>query len=112
MGVPGKSLRVNPFMEKGQNLDYDGDTMQIHVPISAKAVAEARNLTLSKLLFSDKNRDDLMVFPQHEAIMGAYIATAEPQGRTRKFKDKAEAMEAYRKGEIKLTTPVIIGGMK
>lgn len=110
VAVSGKSLRINPFMEKGQNLDYDGDTMQLHVPVSTKAVAEARELTLSKLLFSDKSRDDLMIFPQHEAIIGAYLATNQaPKGAKKKFKTKADAMAAYRRGEITLETPVEIG---
>ncbi len=108
--VPGKTLRVNPFMEKGQNLDYDGDTMQLHVPVSPKAVQEAQGLTLSKLLFSDKSRDDLMIFPQHEAIIGTYLATSKgPKGPKRKFKTKADAMAAYKRGEITLETPVEIG---
>lgn len=108
--VPGKSLRVNPFMEQGQNLDYDGDAMQLHVPISDEAVAEAQNLTLSKLLFGDKSRDDLMVFPQHEAILGTYIATARPDpGPIQRFKTKAEAMQAYKEGRIKMNTRVKIG---
>ena len=110
VAVAGKSLRINPFMEKGQNLDYDGDTMQLHVPVSPKAVAEARELTLSKLLFGDKNRDDLMIFPQHEAIIGAYLATSgAAKGRKRKFATKADAMAAYKRGEITLGTPVEIG---
>jgi DNA-directed RNA polymerase subunit beta len=110
VSVPGKSLRVNPFMERGQNLDYDGDAMQLHVPISEKAVAEAQELTLSKLLFSDKNRDDLMVFPQHEAILGTYLATATKEpGKAKRFKNKAAAMAAYRKGHITMNTPVTIG---
>jgi len=110
VSVPGKSLRVNPFMERGQNLDYDGDTMQLHVPVGDKAVAEAQELTLSKLLFSDKNRNDLMVFPQHEAILGVYLATAKKEpGPAKRFKNKADAMTAYRRGEITMSTPVRIG---
>jgi len=107
--VQGKSLRVNPFMERGQNLDYDGDTMQLHVPIGPKAVAEAQKLTLSNLLFADKNRDDLMIFPQHEAIMGVYMGSQDASGAVHKFKTKADAMAAYKAGKIKLTTPVEIG---
>ena len=108
--VPGKSLRVNPFMEQGQNLDYDGDAMQLHVPIGDAAVEEAQNLTLSKLLFGDKSRDDLMVFPQHEAILGAYIATAKPDaGAIRRFKTKTDAMTAYKAGEIKMNSRIKIG---
>ena len=110
VAVPGKSLRVNPFMEQGQNLDYDGDAMQLHVPIGDAAVEEAQNLTLSKLLFGDKSRDDLMVFPQHEAILGAYMSTASPdKGPVQRFKNKSDAMRAYKAGEIKMNTRVKLG---
>lgn len=110
VAIPGKSLRVNPFMEKGMNLDYDGDTMQLHVPVSNKAMAEAQQLTLKQLLFGDKSRDNLMVFPDHESIIGAYLATmGKATGAKKKFKDKAEAMAAYKRGEISLETPVEIG---
>jgi DNA-directed RNA polymerase subunit beta len=107
--VSGKSLRVNPFMERGQNLDYDGDAMQIHVPVTTKAVEEARKLTLSNLLFTDSHADDLVIFPQHEALLGTYLAT-KPQvtSAVRKFKTKKEAMDAYHRGEITMNTPVEI----
>jgi DNA-directed RNA polymerase subunit beta' len=108
--VAGKSLRINPFMEQGQNLDYDGDTMQLHVPVSEKATSEARDLTLSNLLFGDRNREHLIVFPQHESILGTYLATTDREDRAAvKFKDQGDAMSAYHKGEITLHTPVKIG---
>ena len=39
--VQGKTIRVNPFVEKGMNLDYDGDTLQVHAPIQHGAVEDA-----------------------------------------------------------------------
>lgn len=108
--VAGKSLSVNPFIERSQNLDFDGDAMSLHVPVSDAAVAEAREMTISKLLFSDRNRTNLLVYPQHETIIGTFLATSgTPKGQTRKFKTKADAVAAYKKGEINLDTPVIIG---
>lgn len=110
IAVSGTNLRVNPFMEKGMNLDYDGDTMQVHVPLSDAAKHEAKQLTMKQLLFSDRTRDDLLVFPQHEAIIGAYLATkGAAKGAVKKFATKADAQAAYRRGEIGLDTPVEIG---
>lgn len=110
VSVPGKTFRINPFMEKGMNLDFDGDTMQLHVPVSPGAVQEARQLTLSSLLFADKHADDLLIFPQHEAIIGTYLATKKPAaGDVKHFKTKADAIAAYKRGEITLQTPVEIG---
>jgi DNA-directed RNA polymerase subunit beta len=109
--VPGRTLRVNPFIEAGMNADYDGDTMMLHVPVGPKAVQEAKDITLSNLLFGDKSKSDLLVFPQHEAIMGIHHASrVDAKNKTpRKFKTKGQAVAAYKRGEIGLGTRVTIG---
>jgi DNA-directed RNA polymerase beta subunit/predicted GNAT family acetyltransferase len=109
--VPGKTIRLNPFAESGMNADYDGDAVQLHVPVADAAVREAQGMTLSNLIFGDKSRDTLMVFPAHEALIGAYMATSgQAKGKERTFKNRDEAMAAYKRGEIQLTTPVKITG--
>jgi len=108
--IPGKTIRVNPFLEKGMNADYDGDTMMVHVPVQSKAVDDVKKMTLSNLLFGDKSRDELMVFPQHEAIMGiAHASEQDSGGVVKKFKTRGEAMKAYHEGKIGLGTRVKIG---
>jgi DNA-directed RNA polymerase beta subunit len=107
--VPGKTIRINPFMETGLSADYDGDTLQIHVPVSDKAVNEVKSTTLSNLLFGDRGKNDLMVMPQHEAVLGIYAASQAKGGTTHKFKSEKEALEAYRRGEISLKDSVRIG---
>jgi DNA-directed RNA polymerase beta subunit len=109
VAVPGKTIRVNPFMEQGMGMDYDGDTLQVHVPVGTEAVKEVRSMTLSNLLFGDKSKNNLLVFPQHEAIIGVHMASAAHGGTTHRFKTKADAIAAYKQGEIKLTDTVDIG---
>ncbi|TXH15187.1 MAG: hypothetical protein E6R03_07775 [Hyphomicrobiaceae bacterium] len=108
--IPGKTMRLNPFAETGMNADYDGDALQIHLPATPEAVADAKNMTLSNLVFGDKVRDTLMIFPAHEAIIGLFMATE--KGVTDKpplrFATKQEAMAAYKAGKLKLTDPVVI----
>lgn len=107
--VPGKTIRVNPFIEQGMNLDYDGDTLQVHVPVTEKAVDEVKGMTLSNLLFGDKTKSNLLVFPQHEAIAGVHHASQTSGGKKHRFKTKQEALDAYRRGEIGLRDTVQIG---
>jgi DNA-directed RNA polymerase beta' subunit len=108
--VPGKTIRINPFMEKAMNADYDGDTMQVHSPIGQKAIDDTKAMTLSSMLFHDKAKNDLLVFPQHEAIMGIEHASTADLGNTAvKFKTTGEAMKAYHEGKIQLGTRVTIG---
>jgi DNA-directed RNA polymerase subunit beta' len=105
----GKTIRVNPFIELGMNADYDGDTFQIHVPVLPGAVQEVKSMTLSNLLFSDLAKDSLMVAPRMEAMLGVHLASkaeAATNGAVHKFKTRADAMSAYKRGEITLNTKV------
>ena len=40
--VSGDSIQVSPLIVKGFNLDFDGDQMNVHVPVSEEAVKEAK----------------------------------------------------------------------
>lgn len=108
--VPGKTITVNPFIEKGMNADYDGDTFQVHAPILQPAVEEVKKMTLSNLIFGDKSHNELMVSPGHEAILGLNIATGKQNssGKVFKFKTQADALAAYKRGEVKLNDQVEI----
>jgi DNA-directed RNA polymerase beta' subunit len=84
--------------------------MQVHVPVMPEAVQEAKGLTLSNMLLGDQWKSQTTVAPQHEAVAALYRASsAEAKGKTRKFKSQEEAMAAYHRGEITLSTPVAIG---
>ena len=110
--VAGKTIRVNPFIELGMNADYDGDTFQIHVPVLPGAVQEVKGMTLSNLLFSDREKDSLMVAPRMEAMLGVHLASkaeGSTNAKTHSFKTKADAYAAYKRGEISLNTKVEVG---
>lgn len=113
--VKGKTIRVSPFVEKGMNLDYDGDTLQVHAPVTPQGIEDAKQMTMSHLLLSDQSRNKLMAYPQHEAIIGITHALrygANPNSKVRKFKSNAEAISAWRKGEIKVDDPYEVEGEK
>jgi hypothetical protein len=101
--VPGS----NTFMTSNQVIVYD--TLQIHVPVSDKATNEVKAATTSNLLFGDRTKSELMVMPQHEAVLGVYAASAAKGGKTHTFKNQKEALEAYRRGEVALHDSVTIG---
>jgi DNA-directed RNA polymerase beta subunit len=109
--VPGKTIRVNAFMEPHMNADYDGDTFQVHTPALPAAVAEVKQMTLSNLIFGDKSKDELLVKPAMEAVMGIHMATqhtAGAAGKVHKYKTKSDALAAYKRGEIQLSDKVEI----
>ena len=110
--IPGKTIRVPAtWPEEGMNLDYDGDALQVHVPVTHEAVEEAKRLTLSNLLFSDKDRGDLLVKPAQEAVIGIFKATSDKSSdkKIKSFKNREEALAAYKRGEVAINDPVDIG---
>ena len=86
------------------------DTVNIHVPASDKAAKQALEKMLpSKNLFSLTDMKSVRYKPEKEQISGLWALT---RGRTRKptryFSSKAEAIAAYRNGEIGPNDPVEI----
>ena len=108
--VPGKTIRVHEMLAPIQSGDFDGDAVQVMTPVSDAAVSDARKMTLPHMLLSDQEKFTLTkAAPQQEAVTGLYLATsAKAKGATKTFASKAEAMAAYNRGEIDLSTPVEI----
>lgn len=109
----GNNLHVNSLWEKSLNADYDGDAMQIHLPVSDEAIEEAKAMFPSRQLFSDKKPGDLLQMPTREPIIGLYKATANvgrPAGNAsaRRFGSEAEAWKEYYAGKLKMTDYVDI----
>ena len=80
--VPGKSIRVQPLINKGFNLDHDGDAVVAHVPISDEANAEADMMKPSMNLFQP-GTGSLMIAPSQEAQVGLYYLSKTPAGIAR-----------------------------
>ena len=112
----GKNLQINSIWEKGLNADYDGDAMQIHLPVTDEAIAEAKKMFPSKQLFTDKKRGDLLQSPTREPIIGLYRVTENvgkgiPAGvAVKKFPSVESAWKAYYAGKLKMTDYVEIDG--
>jgi biotin carboxyl carrier protein/ribosomal protein L21E len=107
--VTGDSIQVSPLIVKGFNLDFDGDQMNVHVPVSDDAVDEAKKkLMPSKNLLSIKDKK-IFYTPSQEFVLGLYNTTNIDKNKPSvKFKDASDVIAAYRRGEISIDTPVEI----
>jgi len=45
--IEGSAIQLHPLVTTAFNADFDGDQMAVHVPLSQKAVQEARDLMLA-----------------------------------------------------------------
>lgn len=82
--IPGSSIKVPIEVLGGFNMDFDGDTVGIHVPTSAEAVSEARKMLPSQNLYqSGYSREKLMQSLGREYMLGVFKL-----GRSGKQTDK------------------------
>ena len=105
-----KVMEVNPTITKGFNADFDGDAMQYHVPSTEDAAKEAVEKMLpSKNLFSTASFKAHYV-PTMDYHTGVYLASSRinTKVKPRVFRNKKDALRAYRSGEIEVDTPVHI----
>jgi DNA-directed RNA polymerase subunit beta' len=89
----GHSIRVNPLIVKGLNMDFDGDTASIHVPVSEAAVEEARGMLPSKNLHKAGDKEQMHQLSQ-DYQLGLYFLTVLGKNTGKKFTTAQAAMKA------------------
>ena len=62
-------IRVSPLIVRGFNMDFDGDQVNFHVPVSDKAVAQAK----SKMLPSKSGIPQKFDLPRNAWLLNAIV---------------------------------------
>uniref|UniRef100_A0A803MTG5 DNA-directed RNA polymerase n=1 Tax=Chenopodium quinoa TaxID=63459 RepID=A0A803MTG5_CHEQI len=73
--VEGRAICLHPLVCKGFNADFDGDQMDVHVPLSLEAQAEARLLMFSHMNLLSPAIGDPISVPTQDMLIGLYILT-------------------------------------
>ncbi len=76
--VEGKAIQIHPLVCSAFNADFDGDQMAVHVPLSDKAVQEARELMLSIKNLLKPADGQPIVGPSKDMVLGNYYLTMDP----------------------------------
>jgi len=110
--VEGKAIQIHPLVCAAFNADFDGDQMAVHVPLSDKAVEEARKLMLSTRNLLKPADGQPIVGPTKDMCLGVYYLTMEDPAHAgdgrRPFVDLDEVELAYSLGHVDLHTPVTV----
>ncbi|MFI5412779.1 MAG: DNA-directed RNA polymerase subunit A', partial [Candidatus Micrarchaeales archaeon] len=75
--LPGKTLRLHVSIAVPYNADFDGDEMNLHLPQSLEAQAEARYLMQPKDQVLSPRDGHPIIFTMEDEIIGAYELTKE-----------------------------------
>ena len=75
--LPGNTFRLNPAVCNPYNADFDGDEMNLHIPQTEEARAEAKILMLVETQIISPRYGLSVVGCIHDAITGNYLLTKE-----------------------------------
>jgi DNA-directed RNA polymerase subunit beta' len=97
--IEGSAIQLHPLVTTAFNADFDGDQMAVHVPLSQKAVNEARQLMLSSRNLLKPADGEPIISPSKDMVLGVYYLTKDDKiahkGDGRIFSDMDEVELAY-----------------
>jgi DNA-directed RNA polymerase subunit beta' len=110
--VEGSAIQLHPLVTTAFNADFDGDQMAVHVPLSQKAVTEARELMLAtKNLLKPANGEPI-ISPSKDMVLGVYYLTMfidqEFKGHGRIFSNIDEVKMAYEMDQVDIHAQIKI----
>ncbi len=104
--IEGSAIRLHPAVCAGFNADFDGDQMAVHVPLSEKAVEEAKTLMLpTNNLLKPSDGSPAATPSSKEIALGAFYLTSintRVEDCPTIFVDKDEAIFAEQAGKINI----------
>jgi len=103
--IEGSAIQLHPLVTTAFNADFDGDQMAVHVPLSERAVWEARNLMLSSRNLLKPADGEPIISPSKDMVLGVYYLTMDDSARQHKgegriFADMDEVDLAYQLGQV------------
>lgn len=106
--IHGETIQVSPIITKGFGADFDGDTMQYHVPASEDARKDAIAKMLPSANLYAGASFKVNYIPNQEFVQGLHAAShmKEDGPPRRVFATRKDALNAYRRGDINLGTPI------
>src|SRR5687767_2678111 len=118
--IEGNAIQIHPLVCEAFGADFDGDQMAVHVPLSAAAQAEAKNLMLSSRNILKPADGQPVVTPRQDMVLGTYYMTLPPNPALEKkeprlFGSFSEVQSAYDLDLVHIHDPVRVsfrGGNK
>jgi len=104
--IEGRAIQLHPLVCKGFNADFDGDQMAVHLPLSDKAQAEARDIMAANRNLLKPADGSPILHIEQDIVLGCYYLTYERPGSSatdvRPFSSLEEALMQYDSGKITL----------
>ena len=108
--IEGSAIQLHPLVTTAFNADFDGDQMAVHVPLSDKAVHEARTLMLASHNLLKPSDGEPIIGPSKDMVLGVYYLTMKHQqehiGDGRAFYDLDEVYLAFQLEQVEVHSEI------
>jgi len=107
--IEENAIQLHPLVCSAFNADFDGDQMAVHLPLSAEAQKEAREIMLSSLNLLKPATGLPIVSPTQDIVLGCYWLTKVIEGQKgegKLFGSPEESSLAYEFGQIDLRAKI------
>ncbi|MCP4427943.1 MAG: DNA-directed RNA polymerase subunit beta', partial [Chloroflexi bacterium] len=101
--VEGKAIHLHPLVCSAFNADFDGDQMAVHIPLSERAVTEAKELMMASRNLLKPADGQPIVGPSKDMVLGVYylmLMRDGLKGEGRTFGNLEEVEMAYELGYV------------
>ena len=108
--IEGSAIQLHPLVTTAFNADFDGDQMAVHVPLSERAVQEARALMLASKNLLKPADGEPIISPSKDMVLGVYYLTMnddrQHKGDGRTFSDIDDVELAYQLEQVDIHAKV------
>lgn len=107
--VDGLAIQLHPLVCAAFNADFDGDQMAVHVPLSARAQKEAKELMCASTNLLKPSSGEPIINPSQDMVLGCYFLTCvheNKKGEGMVFSSPQEAILAYDSGLVALQAKI------
>ncbi|HEY4506943.1 MAG TPA: DNA-directed RNA polymerase subunit beta' [Candidatus Paceibacterota bacterium] len=109
--IEGKAVKIPALPTRAFNADFDGDQMAVHLPLTAEAQKEARELMLSTHGILKPASGEPVAIATRDITFGCYYLTSiadGAEGKGKIFGSESEAIMAYENDFVSLRASVKI----
>jgi DNA-directed RNA polymerase subunit beta' len=108
--IEGRAIQLHPLVCKGFNADFDGDQMAVHLPLSDKAQAEARDIMAANRNLLKPADGSPILHIEQDIVLGCYYLTYQRPGTEDAkpviFSSLEEALMALDEGVVSLQSKI------
>ncbi len=101
--IEGNAIQIHPLVCSAFNADFDGDQMAVHVPLSDRAVEEARKIMLASNNLLKPASGEPIVGPTKDMVLGCHYLTTEKVGA----KGEGKAFSSFEEAEMAATMGLV-----